>query len=102
MPSAHEDPGSKRAVRAWCTETLARTGLALTTATVETSVGRVYLTSAGTGSPRVTVVPGTCSNAAVALPWLRALSARWATTVVDLPGQPGLSDPSRPRRDGLA
>jgi pimeloyl-ACP methyl ester carboxylesterase len=43
-------------------------------------------------------VPGTGFNAAVALPWLRALSARWATTVVDLPGQPGLSDPHRPRQ----
>ena len=48
------------------------------------------------------MVPGTGFNAAVALPWLRALSARWATTVVDLPGQPGLSDPHRPRRGRLA
>ncbi|MDQ7810943.1 alpha/beta hydrolase [Amycolatopsis sp. A133] len=32
------------------------------------------------------------------MPWLRALPARWGTTVVDLPGQPGLSDPRRPRR----
>jgi hypothetical protein len=47
------------------------------------------------------MVPGTASNAAVALPWLRTLSARWATTVVDLPGQPGLSDPRRPRRARL-
>jgi pimeloyl-ACP methyl ester carboxylesterase len=44
------------------------------------------------------LVPGTGFNAAMALPWLRALSTRWATTVVDLPGQPGLSDPHRPRR----
>ncbi|MGP4025467.1 alpha/beta fold hydrolase [Actinomadura sp. 3N407] len=48
------------------------------------------------------MVPGTGFNAAVALPWLRALPARWATTVVDLPGQPGLSDPYRPRRGRLA
>ncbi|MBO0870631.1 MAG: alpha/beta hydrolase, partial [Micromonosporaceae bacterium] len=48
--------------------------------------------------PQVVVVPGTAANAAVALPWLRALAARWATTVVDLPGQPGLSAPYRPRR----
>ena len=67
-----------------------------------TSVGRVELTSAGSGRPRVVMVPGTGFNAAVALPWLRALSARWATTVVDLPGQPGLSDPNRPRRARLA
>jgi pimeloyl-ACP methyl ester carboxylesterase len=38
----------------------------------------------------------------VALPWLRVLSARWPTTVVDLPGQPGLSDPRRPRRSRSA
>lgn len=48
------------------------------------------------------LVPGTGSNAAVALPWLRALSARWPTSVVDLPGQPGCSDPRRPRRARLA
>jgi pimeloyl-ACP methyl ester carboxylesterase len=62
----------------------------------------VELTSAGAGRPRVVLVPGTGFNAAVALPWLQALSAHWATTVVDLPGQPGLSDPNRPRRDRLA
>jgi pimeloyl-ACP methyl ester carboxylesterase len=65
-------------------------------------VGLVELASAGTGRPRVVLVPGTGFNAAAALPWLRALSAHWATTVVDLPGQPGLSDPNRPRRDRLA
>ena len=48
------------------------------------------------------MVPGTGFNAAVALPWLQALSVHWATTVVDLPGQPGLSDPRRPRRARLA
>jgi pimeloyl-ACP methyl ester carboxylesterase len=48
------------------------------------------------------VVPGTAFNAAAALPWLQSLSACWAATVVDLPGQPGLSDPRRPWRDRLA
>lgn len=48
------------------------------------------------------MVPGTGFNAAVALPWLEALSVHWATTVVDLPGQPCLSDPRRPRRARLA
>jgi pimeloyl-ACP methyl ester carboxylesterase len=48
------------------------------------------------------MVPGTGFNAAVTLPWLQALSVHWATTVVDLPGQPGLSDPRRPRRARLA
>lgn len=59
MPSAYKDPASQRAVRARCAETLARADLALTTATIETSVGEVRLTSAGRGSPQVILVPGT-------------------------------------------
>ncbi|HET6706949.1 alpha/beta hydrolase [Amycolatopsis sp.] len=77
---------------------MAQADFPLVTATVDTGAGRVHLTSAGTGPTRVVVVPGTGFNAAVALPLLRALSARWRTTEVDLPGQPGLSDPHRPRR----
>jgi pimeloyl-ACP methyl ester carboxylesterase len=102
MPTAFKNPRGQRAVRQWCSETLARADFPLTNTTADTSAGQVQLTSAGTGSPRVVMVPGTGSNAAVALPWLRALSARWATTVVDLPGQPGLSDPRRPPRARLA
>jgi pimeloyl-ACP methyl ester carboxylesterase len=98
MPTAYRSPRGQEAVRQWCSEALAQADFPLTTATVDTGAGRVHLTSAGAGSTKVVVVPGTGFNAAVALPWLRALSARWGTTVVDLPGQPGLSDPRRPRR----
>jgi hypothetical protein len=62
--------------RHWCSEALARADFPLTTATADTSAGQVQLTSAGTGSTRVVLVPGTGFNAAVTLPWLRALSAR--------------------------
>lgn len=102
MPTVYKNSRGERAVRQWCAEALVRADFPLTHATVDTSVGRVELTSAGTGRVRVVLVPGTGFNAAVALPRLKALSARWATTVVDLPGQPGLSDPCRPRRDRLA
>ena len=102
MPTVYKNPRGQSAVRQWCSEASARADFPLTHAAVDTSVGRVELTSAGTGRPWVVMVPGTGSNAAVALPWLRALSARWATTVVDLPGQPGRSDPRRPRRTRLA
>jgi pimeloyl-ACP methyl ester carboxylesterase len=98
VPTVYKGSRGRLAVRQWCSDALARADLPLTNATVDTSAGRVALVSAGRQEPRVVVVPGTASNAAVALPWLRALSARWATTVVDLPGQPGLSDPHRPRR----
>ena len=102
MSTAYKSARGRDAVRQWCSAALARADFALTSAAVDTGAGRVRLTSAGAGRPRVVLVPGTGSNAAVALSWLRVLSARWPTTVVDLPGQPGLSDPRRPRRDRLA
>src|SRR5215218_5908745 len=92
MPTVYKNARGQDAVRQWCSQALDRADFPLTRTAVDTSVGRVELTSAGTGRPRVVLVPGTGFNAAVALPWLRALSGRWATTVVDLPGQPGLSD----------
>ena len=98
MPSVYKSPAARRAIQSWCTQALARADFPLTTATVDTSAGQVGLTSAGTEPVRVILVPGTGFSAAACLPWLRALSARWPTTVVDLPGQPGRSDPGRPRR----
>ena len=98
VPTVYKSTRGQLAVRQWCSDALARAGFPIASATVDTSAGRVALVSAGRGGPQVVVVPGTGFNAAVALPWLEALSARWATTVVDLPGQPGLSDPRRPRR----
>ncbi|WP_319430112.1 alpha/beta hydrolase [Mycobacterium sp. RTGN5] len=98
VPTAYKSPSGQHAVRLWCSEAIARADFPLTSMTVDTSAGQVHLTAAGAGRPRVVMVPGTGFNAAVNLPWLRALSARWPTTVVDLPGQPGLSDPRRPRR----
>lgn len=102
MPTAYKNSTGQRAVRQWCSQALARADFPLNNATLDISIGQVELTSAGTGRPRVVMVPGTGFNAAVALPWLKALSVHWPTTVVDLPGQPGLSDPRRPRRAWLA
>ena len=102
MPVVYKNPRGQHQVRQWCTEALARADFPITRRTVATGAGRVELTSAGTGPARVVVLPGTGFNAAAALPWLQALSSRWATTVVDSPGQPGLSDPRRPRRSRSA
>jgi pimeloyl-ACP methyl ester carboxylesterase len=107
VPAVYKNSRGQLAVQQWCSDALARAGFPVSKTTVDVSAGRVALVSAGQPEaarqgPRVVVVPGTGFNAAVALPWLRALSARWATTVVDLPGQPGLSAPHRPRRGRLA
>jgi pimeloyl-ACP methyl ester carboxylesterase len=101
MPTVYKNTRGQHAVRQWCVDAMARAAFPLLTATVDTSAGRISLTSAGTGRTRVVLVPGTGFNAAVTLPWLEALSLRWPTAVVDLPGQPGLSDPHRPRRARL-
>ncbi len=102
MSSVYKSPAGHRAVRQWCWGAIAGATFPVTTATLATSVGRVGVASAGKGRTRIILVPGTGFNAAATLPWLQALSAHWATTVVDLPGQPGLSDPNRPRRNRLA
>ena len=102
MPTLYKNARGQHAVQEWCSRALARAKFPIITANLATSVGPVAVTSAGTGRPRVVMIPGTGFNAAVALPWLQALSEHWATAVVDLPGQPGLSDPRRPRRGRLA
>ena len=102
MPSAYKSPRAQRTVQQWCSQRLDGASFPLTRSRIRTSVGGVQLTSAGTGPTTVVLVPGTGFNAAVTLPWLQAFSNHWATTVVDLPGQPGLSDPERPRRSRLS
>ena len=102
MPAVYKSPRGRIAVRQWCSDTLARADFPLESTAVDTSAGQVVLISAGRGRPQVVLVPGTGFNAAAALPWLRALSERSMATVVDLPGQPGLSDPRRPWRGRLA
>lgn len=102
MPNVYKSQRGQVAVQRWCSNALARAGFPLASTAVDTSAGRIALVSAGSAEPQVVVVPGTGFNAAAALPWLEALSARWKTTMVDLPGQPGLSDPHRPWRGRLA
>ncbi|MEU7826867.1 alpha/beta hydrolase [Catellatospora sp. NPDC049133] len=102
MQSVYRNARGQAAVQQWCSDALARADFPLATTTVDTTAGKVHLASAGTGRPRIVVIPGTGHNAAAALPWLRELSQHWPTTVVDLPGQPGLSDQRRPRRARLA
>jgi pimeloyl-ACP methyl ester carboxylesterase len=100
VSSLYKTAADEAAVRQWCANALARATFPLTTSVVDTSAGPVSLVSAGSGPARVVLVPGTGFNAAVCLPWLHALSGHWSTTVVDLPGQPGLSAARRPGPGG--
>lgn len=93
MTSVYKSVRGEATIRKWCSDALTAGGLTATAA------GPASLIMAGAGSPHVVLIPGTGFNGAAVLPWLRALSARWTTTVIDLPGQPGLGDPHRPRGD---
>ena len=86
MPTVYKNPSDQRTLRQWCSETLMRAEFPLTNATLDTSVGRVELTYAGTGQLRIVMVPGTGFTAAVVLPRPQAVSVHQANTVLDLPG----------------
>jgi len=62
VPDVYKSSRGRAAVRRWCSDALARAGFPLTTATVDTSAGRVALVSAGREGPRVVMVPGTGFN----------------------------------------
>lgn len=55
--------------------------------------------SAGSDDLPVLLVSGTNFNAAMALSWAQALARHRQVHVVDLPGQPGLSDEYRPAQN---
>ena len=52
MPTVYKNTRGQHAVRQWCVDAIARAAFPLATATVDTSAGRISLTSAGTGRTR--------------------------------------------------
>jgi pimeloyl-ACP methyl ester carboxylesterase len=97
--SLYRNPAAHARVRAWCERRLAEELPQSTRRRVPTSLGPTHLTTWGTGGDQVVVLPGTNFTAAVSLGWATALAARHTVTVVDLPGQPGLSAARRPSGD---
>ncbi|GAA4923427.1 pimeloyl-ACP methyl ester carboxylesterase [Stackebrandtia albiflava] len=84
-------------IRRWCDTRLREWRTDHGTRRVSCEDATVHLTCVGSGPTRVVLVPGTNFNAATSRTIAAALGAHWRTVVVDLPGQPGLSDPHRPR-----
>ncbi|MFG2075446.1 alpha/beta fold hydrolase [Nonomuraea maritima] len=91
----------QQAVAEWCAARLDQWPVAHERQLIPTSAGETHLTTAGTGSDLVVLLPGTNANAATYLPAATALARRGPVVIADLPGQPGLSAASRPRRDRL-
>ncbi|MEE1939866.1 alpha/beta fold hydrolase [Streptomyces sp. TRM 70361] len=105
--SVYRDDAARRAVREWCADRLGRWPAPHRTLVRSTGAGDTHVLVAGAEAgradrPAVVLVPGTNFGAAACLPLAAALAARGPVYVPDLPGQPGLSAPGRPRRNRTA
>lgn len=101
MESTYRSPADQRIVQDWCLQRLTGWSLDHERRILRTGAGDTHVTISVGGPPTVVLVPGTSANAALYQPLVTALSAQWPTMVVDIPGQPGLSDGQRPRRNRL-
>ncbi|WP_030089242.1 alpha/beta fold hydrolase [Streptomyces baarnensis] len=100
VASVYKNDNARREVRSWCVNRIADWGTAHVRGEVVTSAGVTGVVSAGPepsgGGLRVVLLPGTNMNAALCLPLVEALARERRVTVLDLPGQPGLSAGRRP------
>ena len=97
MADLYRSADDERTVREWCTARLDRWDVPHESTTLDTSLGRTHLTSAGTGDDVCVYLPGTNFNAATSTGVLTSLGSSARVVCADLPGQPGLSAADRPR-----
>lgn len=83
-------------MRDWCLQRLLTWPVAHESRQLDTAAGMSNVVTAGAGPTQVVLVPGTNSSAATCLPLVGMLAEQWTTSVLDLPGQPGLSAGHRP------
>jgi pimeloyl-ACP methyl ester carboxylesterase len=81
-------------IRTWCSTRLAAWDTSHETRVVDTELGATHVVTAGDGPPLM-LVPGTNFAAATWLTLIDLLASTHRVHAVDLPGQPGLSDPGR-------
>ena len=83
-------------IAGWSRERLSGWGLPHAVNIVPTSSGNTFALTAGSG-PTVLLLPGTNFSATTWLEVVTVLSEAFRVVALDLPGQPGLSAPERPR-----
>ncbi|WP_327147051.1 alpha/beta fold hydrolase [Nocardia sp. NBC_01329] len=104
MGSVYLNTPSGEVIHLWCTEQLQGWDTAYQRRTIATSAGPTRVVALGDAhgsGPTVVVIPGTNMNTAATLPFLSELATRHRVVALDVPGQPGLSAPQRPRRDRM-
>ncbi|MEV1087498.1 alpha/beta fold hydrolase [Streptomyces microflavus] len=101
MTSVYRNVKAQLEVGRWCENRIADWGIPHVRGEVATAAGVTGFVTAGDepreGEPSVVLLPGTNMNAALCLPLVGALARGRRVTVLDLPGQPGLSAGGRPR-----
>ncbi|AKT51626.1 hypothetical protein ADJ73_10530 [Arsenicicoccus sp. oral taxon 190] len=100
---AYRSPAGRSAVQRWCSAALDRWTVPHRTLRLDVPLGdgsvATHVTVVGEGAPRYLWLPGTASSATSSLTALEVLSRHGTVWALDLPGQPGLSQPERPRHD---
>jgi pimeloyl-ACP methyl ester carboxylesterase len=90
-----------RSIASWCRTKLDEWPIENERLSVDTSLGTTSVVVAGRGQVPLVVLPGTGLNTATGLAFATLAAEHHRTLLVDLPGQPGLSAPIRPRRHRL-
>lgn len=98
MRGMYRSPAGRQRITTWCRERLEQWDAPHRRSTLVTAAGPTHVVEAGAPAARdVVYLPGTNFNAATSLGLLAALARHCRVFAVDLPGQPGLSAPERPR-----
>jgi pimeloyl-ACP methyl ester carboxylesterase len=99
MPSAYRSPSHGDEVRSWCRAALARWSVPHEAHVIDTCCGDTHVLSAGEGDGDAVCVylPGTNFTTSSSSVVLEELATRLPLYAADLPGQPGLSAPVRPK-----
>jgi pimeloyl-ACP methyl ester carboxylesterase len=95
--SVYRDENGRAAIVEWCEGRLAGLKTSHDRRTLDTGLGTAHITTLGTAGPTVVLLPGTNFNIASWLELAVALADEHRVIAIDLPGQPGLSDPERHR-----
>ena len=95
VASIYKSAEGRQRIHDWCVGQLQSWRLPHDRQVVEANGVDTHVVSAGGGDVTVVYLPGTNFNAASSLPLAEVMARRYRVVLVDVPGQPGLSDGHR-------
>ncbi|MEX5303317.1 alpha/beta fold hydrolase [Kocuria sabuli] len=100
MASIYKSAVGQQRIRDWCVGQLQSWHVPHDCRVVVAHGVETHVVSAGGGDVTVVYLPGTNFNAASSLPLAEVMAGRYRVVLVDVPGQPGLSDGHRDAATG--